>query len=56
MLLNVDGLLVSNGSINFPQLSGDIVSSSVDVFTLIGYAMAAAILVGILYGIYLILK
>jgi hypothetical protein len=56
MFLSVDGLLVSNGSINVPQLSNDIVSSSVDVFTLIGYAMLAAIVLGILYGIYLILK
>jgi len=52
----VDGLAVSNGSINFARLSSDVISSSGDVLTLIGYAIAAAIVLGILYAVWLILN
>jgi len=52
----VDGLLVSNGSIQVARLSNDVVTSTGDVITLIGYAIAAAIVLGILYGVWLILN
>lgn len=50
----VDGMIVSNGSIQVAKLSNDVLSSTGDVLTLIGLAIGAAILIGILYGAYLL--
>jgi len=52
----VDSLVVSNGAVNFSRLSGDVVTSTGDVMTLIGYAIAAAIVLGVLYAVWLILN
>lgn len=52
----VDGLVVSNGAVNFSRLSTDVVSSTGDVMSLIGLAIGLAVLLGILYAVWLILN
>ena len=52
----VDSLVVSNGAVNFSRLGGDVVTSTGDVMTLIGYAIAAAVVLGVLYAVWLILN
>ena len=51
----VDGLVVSEGSANFTRLSTDVVTSLGDVAVLIGLALVAAVVLGILYAIYLLI-
>lgn len=55
LIPQLDNLVVSNGSFNATRLSNDVITSTGDVFTLIGYAILAAIIVGILYAIYVLL-
>jgi len=50
----VDGMLVSNGSVQVAKLSNDVLTSTGDVVMLIGLAIGAAILIGLLYGAYLL--
>jgi hypothetical protein len=50
----VDGMLVSNGTVQVAKLSNDVLSSTGDVLTLIGLAIGAAIIIGLLYGAYLL--
>jgi hypothetical protein len=52
----VNGLIVSNGTFNVSRLSTDVVTSTGDVMMLIGMALVAAVALGIIYAIYLILK
>jgi hypothetical protein len=54
-LLYLDGLVVVNGSFQPQRLMGDVVSTSTDVFMLIGIAMVGAVIVGVLYAVYLLL-
>jgi len=52
----VGGMLVSNGTFNVSRMSSDILTSTGDVMMLIGMALIAAVALGIIYAIYLILK
>jgi hypothetical protein len=51
----LDGLIVTNGSASLSRLSSDVTTSFGDVATLIGLAIIGAIILGVLYAIYLIL-
>lgn len=50
----VDGMIISNGTVQVAKLSNDVLSSTGDVLTLIGLAIGAAIIIGLLYGAYLL--
>lgn len=56
MFIYLDGLVVENGSFQPQHLMKDVVTSTGDVFMLIGLAIAGAVVLGILYAIYLLLK
>lgn len=51
----LDGLVVENGSFQPQNLMKDVVTSSTDVFVLIGIGILAAIGLGIGYAVWLIL-
>jgi hypothetical protein len=54
-MILLDGLIVTNGSANFSRLSSDVVTAYGDTTGLIGLAIVGAIIVGLLYAIYLLL-
>ena len=47
--------MVVNGSFQPQRLMTDVVSTSTDVFMLIGIAMVAAVILGLIYAVYLLL-
>lgn len=51
----MDGFIFTNGSIDISKSATDISQSAGNVMSMIGFAMAAAIALGIIYAIYLIL-
>jgi len=50
------GLIVENGSFQFQNIGSDIATSTSDVVALIGLAILAAIAIGVLYAIWLLLS
>jgi len=54
-LIYLDGMVVENGTFKPENLMVDIVSTSNDVFMLIGLAVMGAVVIGMLYAIYLLL-
>jgi len=55
MFIYLDGLIVENGSFKPENLMTDVVATSNDVFMLIGLAIVGAVIIGIIYAIYLLL-
>jgi len=49
------GLVVENGSFNVTNIAADVTTASTQVFALIGFAILAAIALGVLYAIWLLL-